>query len=76
MWHSFVRAADWFCLSGRGYQFWSGIGSGSPLVAGVVLVYRSHVCHEPWCPFPSFKPHPEDRDHRVCRLHHRKATKE
>lgn len=40
---------DWFCLEGRGYQFWSGIGSGSPILASVYLLLRQHTCRQRRC---------------------------
>ena len=34
---------DWLDpLHGNGYQFWSGIGSGSPILAAGVLWWRHH----------------------------------
>ena len=56
-------------LWGAGYQFWSGIGSGSPLLAGVVVFWRRHNCHERWCPRIIFREHPDSTGHLVCRKH-------
>lgn len=64
-----VHFLDWFCLKGRGYQFWSGIGSGSPIIAGLLVAYRKHNCHVRWCPGLAWHPHPE-HGHPVCRFHH------
>jgi hypothetical protein len=36
-------------LSGLGYQFWSGIGSGSPILAGVAVFLRHHNCSTKGC---------------------------
>lgn len=36
-------------LHGDGYQFWSGIGSGSPLFAGLLVFWHRHNCHERRC---------------------------
>lgn len=63
----FVHAADWFALKGRGYQFWSGIGSGSPLIAGVFIFWRKHNCHVKGCPRLIWKTHNGDA---LCRVHH------
>jgi hypothetical protein len=32
-------------LHGDGYQWWSGVGSGSPLLAAVLVYLRKHNCH-------------------------------
>ena len=61
--------ADWFALHGDGYQFWSGIGSGSPILAAAFLVARHHICHERRCYRLVFAPHP-DHGAPVCRRHH------
>jgi len=59
------HAFDWFCLEGRGYQFWSGIG-GYLTVAGVL--WRSHNCYVLGCHrLGHVNP---DHGHRpVCRKH-------
>lgn len=48
-WHQLDDAARWFCLEGEGYQFWSGIGSGSPLLAAIVVFVRRRNCHVTGC---------------------------
>jgi hypothetical protein len=60
-------------LTGYGYQFWSGIGSGSPILAGVLLHFRRHNCHVRGCPFVIFRAHPDDPEHLICRRHHRRT---
>lgn len=64
---------DWFALAHRGYQFWSGIGFSWTTA---VIYARRHNCHERWCPFLVFKPHPDDPDHMICRWHHRHVRQE
>ncbi len=70
--------AGWFSvyfvhvLSGRGYAFWSGIGSdiGEVALIGVAATWlRMHNCHVQRCPRLSWHPHP-DHGHPVCRHHH------
>ena len=59
-------------LSGKGYQFWSGIGSdvGEVTLIGLVMVWwRHHNCHVYRCWRLSWHPHP-DNGHPVCRHHH------
>lgn len=56
-------------LHGDGYQFWSGVGSGSPLLAGLFLLMRKHNCHVKGCWRLQWHPHP-DHGHPVCRRHH------
>lgn len=60
-------------MSGRGYAFWSGIGSGSPILAGVFVFLRKHNCHVKGCPRIQFKAHPDDPSHLVCRRHHKES---
>jgi hypothetical protein len=36
-------------LHGDGYQFWSGIGSGSPIFVAVGVFWHRHNCHERRC---------------------------
>ena len=36
-------------LHGPGYQFWSGIGSGSPILAALVMAAHRHNCHHKGC---------------------------
>ena len=69
MWRCFVDAADWFCLRGRGYQFWSGLGSGSPIIAAIYFGYRKHTCHIQGCWRLSWHPDP-GHGHPLCRRHH------
>lgn len=56
-------------LHGLGYDFWSGIGSGSPILAGVAVYWRHHNCHIRACPRLTYHPHP-DHGHPVCKKHH------
>ena len=49
VWEAIKDALDWFCFQGTGYQFWSGIGSGSPILAGFVVYFRHHNCHVNGC---------------------------
>lgn len=55
-------------LHGDGYQFWSGIGSGSPLLAALVIFLRRHNCHEHRCARMAW--HPNADGHPVCKKHH------
>lgn len=64
----FLHAADWCSLNGRGYQFWSGIGSGSPILAAVIYGYRRHNCHVKRCPFPGHID--PEHGHPACKRHH------
>ena len=68
-WRIIQHGLQWFALHGDGYQFWSGIGSGSPLLAGVYLGIRSHNCHVKGC--RSFRT-AVDPEHgwRACKDHH------
>lgn len=66
------HAADWFCLQGRGYQFWSGIGSGSPILAGLVIGVRHRNCHVKGC-WRLGHTDPE-HGHPACRVHHSKRA--
>ena len=36
-------------LHGDGYQFWSGIGSGSPVFVILAAWWHHHNCHERRC---------------------------
>lgn len=36
-------------LHGDGYQFWSGIGSGSPILLLIAAWWRHHNCRVPGC---------------------------
>jgi hypothetical protein len=55
--------ADW------GYQFWSGIGSGSPIIAGFWIWWHHHTCGAPRCYW--FGRYPTaDGVHHLCRHHH------
>jgi hypothetical protein len=56
-------------LKGNGYQFWSGIGSGSPILAAAFVWWHHHNCHVHRCWRLSWHPHP-DHGHPVCRRHH------
>ncbi len=59
----------WDPLHGDGYQFWSGIGSGSPILLGAWVYLRKHNCHVRWC-FRVGR-HPVDgTTYVVCRKHH------
>ncbi len=59
-------------LSGRGYQFWSGIGSDVgelTLLTAFVIWIRQRNCHVNRCWRLAWHPHPE-HGHPVCRHHH------
>lgn len=62
---------DWPMNTGPngGYNFWSGIGSGSPLLLGAGLWWRHHNCHVHGCWRLQWHAHP-DHGHPVCRRHH------
>jgi hypothetical protein len=59
-------------LSGRGYQFWSGIGSDIgelTLLTAFVIWIRQRNCHVHRCWRLAWHPHPV-HGHPVCRRHH------
>lgn len=56
-------------LHGDGYQFWSGIGAGSPVFIALAVWWRHHNCHVRGCPRLLWHPHP-DHGHPTCRRHH------
>lgn len=68
-WEAIENALRGFALHGDGYQFWSGIGSGSPILLGVWVLLRRHNCHQPRCWRLAWHPHP-DTGHPLCRKHH------
>ncbi len=59
---------DWFCLEGRGYQFWSGIGGDVFLLAPVVWIGKHYNCHERGC-WRLGHPHPGTNHRPVCKRH-------
>ena len=65
MYHAWLWWLD--PLHNEGYQFWSGIGSGSPIIAGFALLWRRHNCHVHGCWRIAWKAHGE---HWLCRKHH------
>jgi hypothetical protein len=52
-----------------GYAFWSGIGSGTPVIGAVLWWSRRHNCHVAGCPRLIWKKVP-GTDYEVCRKHH------
>jgi hypothetical protein len=48
-WDSIQQALGWFALNGWGYQFWSGIGSGSPIFVLLIVGLKKHNCHVHGC---------------------------
>lgn len=56
-------------LHNDGYQFWSGIGSGSPLLVAAGVFWRKHNCHVHRCWRLQWHAHPA-HGHPVCRKHH------
>jgi hypothetical protein len=56
-------------LNGDGYQFWSGIGSGSPIFIGVLLFWRHHNCAVHGC-YRLGRHRVSGTEHVVCRRHH------
>ena len=56
-------------LNGEGYQFWSGIGSGSPVFVILAVWWRKHNCHVTGCWRLQWHADPE-HGHPVCRKHH------
>ena len=69
IWDTFQHGFQWFALHGDGYQFWSGIGSGSPLVAGVFILLHKHNCHIKGCLRLQWHADPKT-GHPVCKKHH------
>lgn len=69
-----VISSLWYLLhplTGKGYQFWSGIGSDFgevTILGGLLMIYRKHECHLDTCHRPAWHPHPE-HGHPVCRKH-------
>ncbi len=60
-------------LSGRGYQFWSGIGSDVgevTLLGALVAVWSKHNCHIHRCWRVGWHPSKKYGGHVVCRHHH------
>ena len=60
-------------LGGRGYQFWSGIGSdvGEITLLGALLaIWSKHNCHVHRCWRLSWHPSKKYGGHIVCRHHH------
>lgn len=60
-------------LRNDGYQFWSGIGSGSPIFGAVVLWWHHNKCIEKRC----FRKGHKDpvHGHPLCRKHQNKLDK-
>jgi len=65
---NFLRDIVLHPLHGNGYQWWSGLGSGSAWLAGIALFWRKHNCHVGGCWRLSWHEHP-DHGHPVCRKH-------
>lgn len=58
----------WLFLHGDGYQFWSGVGSGSPLFVIMGAWWHHHNCHVRGCyRIGHIDP---DVHHPACRHHH------
>ena len=56
-------------LHGDGYQWWSGLGSGSAWIAAVAVGWRHLNCQTPRC--LRLGRHPTaDGLHKLCRKHH------
>jgi hypothetical protein len=63
---------DWPMNTGAngGYNFWSGIGSGSPLLAGAIAWWHHVNCLEKGC---WRKGHPDpEHGHPVCGRHQKR----
>lgn len=61
-------------LHGDPYQFWSGLGGGSPLFLGLLLFWRRHVCHVHSC--WRLARHPvHGTGYVTCRRHHPTASR-
>lgn len=68
MFGSLQHAVQWFSLHGDGYQFWSGIGSGSPIIAFIIAAYMHRNCHVRRCwRIGHLDP---ANHHPACRRHH------
>lgn len=61
---------DWPMNTGPngGYNFWSGIGSGSPVLVAVGVFLRKHNCHEHGCPKLGW--HADAEGFVKCKVHH------
>lgn len=57
----------WDPLHNDGYQFWSGIGSGSPVLAAVVAWWHHNNCTEHGCWRKGHKD--PEHGHPICRKH-------
>jgi hypothetical protein len=73
-----LQVPGWFqtyfehILSGRGYEFWSGIGSDIgelTLLTAFIIWIRQRNCHVNRCWRLAWHTHPE-HGHPVCRHHH------
>ena len=76
MWHwleTGLRVYLLHPLTGRGYQFWSGIAGsfvvGGSLWAGTFAFWRHHNCHVKGC-WRMGRHAVADTPFRVCRIHH------
>ncbi len=60
-------------LSGRGYQFWSGMGSDIgevTIIGALIAIWSKHNCHVHRCWRLSWHPSKKYGGHVVCRHHH------
>lgn len=69
VWHEFMNIATWPMNVGKhgGYDFWSGIGSGSPILVVIAGYARHHNCHNHKC-WRLGHPHP-DHHWPSCKRH-------
>lgn len=67
-----VHVLTWPMNTGKhgGYNFWSGIGSGSPILVGLGAWAKHKNCHEKGC-WRIGHPHP-GHGFPTCRKHYRR----
>jgi hypothetical protein len=74
MWRAVVAFLDWFCLEGRGYQFWSGFGADLSYLGALAMAAHHLNCHEKGCWRPGICKSPNHHA-RWCHKHkHRMET--
>jgi hypothetical protein len=69
IWHFILQITGVDNPSGKWYAFWSGFASDIPLVGGLILLFRKHVCHQPGC-YRIGRHAIEGTPYIVCKKHH------